>query len=276
VAGHSLGRLLGVIHTGSNDWEPRTSTLESVINTRPPSDHFALIFQEPQPDVLIVCGPEHHPVRLVRIEYLDCSHGSPHHEDVGRIECLVYPNLYPVAHGVDGPVRGMMWSGVRHSHDSGIAWALRCEHHRDVVQPVAHTPMVHTHVLNRGGLSVRSPLDWLAVGRGTLGEAGRARAHMALRARLVLEPCQGARVDPAAGWGGQVVETAWVLVRGLRGFHEVTEIHLRHRWRANFAVVRHEWRELARRKSLREAWRVVDSSGSWAVHSMVRGRCGYG
>jgi len=79
---------------------------------------------------------------------------------------------------------------------------------------------------------------------GPLGE-GRARAHMAVRASRVLEPCQGARVDPATGWGGQVVETAWVVVWDLRGFHEGTGIHSRHRWRANFGVVRHEWRELA-------------------------------
>lgn len=31
------------------------------------------------------------------------------------------------------------------------------------------TTMIYTHVLNRGGLAVRSPLDRLAVGRGTLG-----------------------------------------------------------------------------------------------------------
>ena len=34
------------------------------------------------------------------------------------------------------------------------------------------TTMVYTHVLNRGGLGVRSPLDRLAVGRGTLGGGG--------------------------------------------------------------------------------------------------------
>jgi len=107
------------------------------------------------------------------------------------------------------------------------------------------TTMVYTHVLNRGGLGVRSPLHRLAVGRGTLGEVGRARAHMAVCARRVLEPCQGVWVDPAAGCGGQVVETACMVVWDLRGFHEVAGIHSRHRWRANFGVVRHEWRELA-------------------------------
>ena len=78
-----------------------------------------------------------------------------------------------------------------------------------------------------------------------LGEAGRARAHTASRERRDSEPCQGARVGAAVGRAGQVVETAWVVVWDLRGFHEVTGIHLRHRWRANFGVVRHEWRELA-------------------------------
>ena len=34
------------------------------------------------------------------------------------------------------------------------------------------TTMVYTHVLNRGGLGVRSPRDRLAVGRGTLGGGG--------------------------------------------------------------------------------------------------------
>ena len=89
-------------------------------------------------------------------------------------------------------------------------------------------------------LLIGSPSD---VGRS--GETGRVRAHMAVRERRVLEPCQGARVGAAVGRAGQVLESAWVVVWGLRGFHEAAEIHLRHRWRANFGVVRHEWRDLA-------------------------------
>ena len=68
---------------------------------------------------------------------------------------------------------------------------------------------------------------------------------MALCERRVLEPCQGARVDPAAARDGQVVESVRAVVWGLRGFHEAAGIHLRHEWRANFGVVRHEWRDLA-------------------------------
>jgi len=75
--------------------------------------------------------------------------------------------------------------------------------------------------------------------------AGRARAHMAARERQVFEPCQRGAGGAAVVRAGQVVESAWVVASGLRGFHEAVGIQLRHRWRANFGVVRQEWRDLA-------------------------------
>jgi hypothetical protein len=63
-----------------------------------------------------------------------------------------------------------------------------------------------------GGPGARSSGNRLAMGRGTLGEAGRAEAHTAVRESRVLEPCQGARVGAAVGRAGQVVETVRALV----------------------------------------------------------------
>lgn len=92
---------------------------------------------------------------------------------------------------------------------------------------------------------MRGPFDRTAVGRGTLGEAGRARPHTYARERRVSELCQLKRAGAAVGRAGQVVESTWVDVWGLRGTREAAGIHLGYRWRANFDVARHEWCDLA-------------------------------
>ena len=68
---------------------------------------------------------------------------------------------------------------------------------------------------------------------------------MAAREMRVLEPCQ---CVVAARPRGIPRRSAGNCSGGggvLRGSHEAAEIHLRHEWRANFGVVRHEWRDLA-------------------------------
>ena len=79
---------------------------------------------------------------------------------------------------------------VRHSYDSGVVRAQRCEHHDGLI----------AHVLNRGGFRLQRPLTGSRLDVGRLEETGKARAHMPCARGAVFEPCQWASAW-AQRWG---------------------------------------------------------------------------
>lgn len=76
----------------------------------------------------------------------------------------------------------------------------------------------------------------------SVGFALRGEADMA-EWRPVLTEAGGG--GGGARRAGQIVESTWVVVWGLRGTREAAGIHLGYRWRANFDVARHKWCDLA-------------------------------